>query len=185
MAKQKTETKQEKIIEKKASKAENPMRKMKLEKLILSCGGSGEKLEKSHKLLSILTSRKIKQVESHKRIPSFGVRPGLKTGAVVTIRGDEKEALLKRLFSAVSNKIRKKQIVNNHFSFGIEEYLEIPDMEYQRDIGIIGLNVTAVFSRAGKRINIKKIKQSKTPKKQDVTAEEIVDYLTKLGVSVE
>ena len=58
-------------------------------------------------------------------------------------------------------------------------------MEYQRDIGILGLNITAVFSRAGKRINLKKIKRGKTPKKQDVTPEEIIEYLTKLGVNVE
>ncbi len=174
-----------KIEAKKASNAENPMRKMKLEKLVISCGGSGEKLEKSVKLLELITKRKVKQAESSKRIPSFGVRPGLKTGALVTIRDSEKEAMLKRLFVAINNKIKKKQIETNHFSFGIQEYLEIPDMEYQRDIGIIGLNVTAVFSRPGKRVNIKKIKQGKTPLKQNVTIEEIENYLTKLGISVE
>ena len=166
-------------------KTENPMRKIKMEKLVLSCGGTAEKLEKSVKLLTVITKRKIKEVVSSKRIPSFGVRPGLKTGAVVTIRGAEKEALLKRLFVAVNNKIKKKQIETNHFSFGITEYLEIPDMEYQRDIGILGLNVTAVFARAGKRVNIKKKKQSKTPAKQDVKPEEIIEYLIKMGINVE
>jgi len=166
-------------------KADNLMRKIRLEKIILSCGGSGEKLEKAVKLLTVLTKRKVAEIESSKRIPSFGVRPGLKTGALVTIRDEEKEAMLKRLFAAVNSKIKKKQIQNNHFSFGIEEYLEIPDMEYQRDIGILGLNVTAVFSRAGKRINLKKKRKSKTPTKQDVTIEEIVEYLTKLGITIE
>jgi large subunit ribosomal protein L5 len=163
----------------------NQMRNPKLEKVVLNCGGTAEKLEKALKLLKILTNRKIREVVSQKRIPTFGVRPGLKTGAMVTIRGNEKEALLKRLFGAVNNKIKQKQIQNNHFSFGIEEYLEIPDMEYQRDIGILGLDVTAVFSRAGKRVNLKKIKKGKTPKKQDVTKEEIIEYLTKLGINVE
>ena len=166
-------------------KTENPMRKLKMEKLVLSCGGSAEKLEKSVKLLTIITKRKIKEVVSSKRIPSFGVRPGLKTGAVVTIRGPEKEALLKRLFVAVNNKVKRKQIETNHFSFGITEYLEIPDMEYQRDIGILGLNVTAVFARAGKRVNLKKKRKSKTPNKQNVSADEIADYLIKLGINVE
>lgn len=164
---------------------ENPMRKVILEKVVLNCGGTDEKFEKGLKLLKLLTNRKIKEVSSVKRIPSFGVRPGLKTGSMVTLRGEEAEKVLKRLFGAVENKINPKQIADNHFSFGIEEYLEIPDMEYQRDIGILGMDVTAVFRRAGKRVNLKKIKAGKTPKKQNVTREEIMDYLTKLGITLE
>jgi len=166
-------------------KAPNVMRNMKLEKVVLNCGGSAEKLDKSIKLLGIITGKKVKEVISNKRIPSFGVRPGLKIGCTVTIRGPEKAALLKRLFGAVDNKIKRKKIRENHFSFGIKEYLEIPDMEYQRDIGILGLDVTAVFVRPGKRVILKKIKQGRLPKKQHVTVEEIVDYLTKLGIAVE
>jgi ribosomal protein L5 len=163
----------------------NPMRNIKLEKVVLNCGGTEDKIEKSAKLLNILTGRTIKKVASTKRIPTFGVRPGLVTGCFVTIRGPEKEAMLKRFIGGVNNKIKKKQIANNHFSFGIKEYLEIPDMEYQRDIGIVGFDVTAVFKRNGKRVGIKKIKSGHVPKKQDVTREEIIDYLTKLGVIVE
>jgi len=177
--------KTEKVKEQKDINA-NPMRALKLEKVVLNCGGTAEKIERSVKLLGLITGRKIKEVVSNKRIPTFGVRPGLKTGCMVTIRGQEKEALLKRLFGAINNKIRKKKIVANQFSFGIKEYLEIPDMEYQRDIGIIGLDVTAVFKRNGKRVAFKKIKQGKVPRKQDVTKEEIIDYLTnKLKINVE
>jgi ribosomal protein L5 len=184
MAKEKTKSEQK--TESKTSKGENAMRKIKLEKIILNCGGTEDKLERSAKLLNILTGRTVKKVASTKRIPTFGVRPGLVTGCLVTIREAEKEKLLKRLFGAIGNKIKAKKITNNHFSFGVKEYLEIPDMEYQRDIGIIGFDVTAVFQRNGKRVAIKKIKQGHLPKKQEVTKEEIIDYLqNKLGVSVE
>jgi len=184
--KQKIEkTQDKKSVNKNKDKTTNIMRTPRLEKVVLNCGGTAEKLEKALKLLKILTGKKINEIVSQKRIPTFGVRPGLKTGAMVTIRGKEKQDLLKKLFGAVNNKIKIRQVQNNHFSFGIKEYLEIPDMEYQRDIGILGLDVTAVFSRAGKRVNLKKIKQSKTPRKQDVTKEEIIDYLTKLGINVE
>ena len=169
---------------KKEKKGINPMREMKLEKVVLNCGGTDDKLQKAVKLLQVLTGRKIREAISSKRIPTFGVRPGLKTGCTVTIRGEEKVALLKRLFGAVDNKIKKKQIAKNHFSFGIKEYLEIPDIEYQRDIGILGLDVTAVFKRAGKRVKFKKIKQGKLPKRQEVTAEEIISFIENLGVKV-
>jgi len=185
MAKKQTEKKSEKKVEEKKL-GKNIMREIEIEKVVLNCGGVAEKLDKSAKLLNILTGRTIKQVESTKRIPTFGVRPGLKTGCMVTLRGKEKITLLKRFLGAVSNKISKKSIKENHFSFGIKEYLEIPDMEYQRDIGLIGLDVTIVFKRKGKRVMFKKIKRGRLPKKQHVMPEEIIDYLTnKLGVTVE
>jgi large subunit ribosomal protein L5 len=185
MAEKKTKKQVEAKQSNKTPKNENVMRIPRLEKMVLNCGGVEDKLQRSVKLLSVLTGRKIKEISSTKRIPTFGVRPGLKTGCMVTLRGEEAEKLLKRLFGAVNNKIRKKKIANNHFSFGIKEYLEIPDMEYQRDIGIIGLDVTAVFKRAGKRVKERKIKTGKYPKSQDVTPEEITSYLTKLGITVE
>lgn len=181
--KTKTKTKKKIDIEKRKT---NIMRDIEIEKVILNCGGIADKLERSAKLLEILTGRKAKQVISKKRIPSFGVRPGLKTGCIVTIRGEEKIELLKRLLEAVDKKIKKSQITENHFSFGIKEYLEIPNMEYQRDIGILGLDVTVVFKRKGKRVILKKIKRGKLPSKQRVSPEEIMKYLQeKIGINTE
>ncbi len=184
MAKERTSKAAEKKIKKKVAGA-NVMRNVEIEKVVLNCGGVEDKLEKSFKLLGILTGKKIKRIKSRKRIPTFGVRPGLETGCMVTIRGDEKEDLLSRLLAAVDKKIKKSQIKENHFSFGIKEYLEIPNMEYQRDIGIIGLDVTVVFRRKGKRIEVKKIKFGKLPKRQRVSPEEIIDILkNKFNVEV-
>ena len=164
----------------------NVMREPILEKVVLNCGGTEEKLDRGVKLLALLTGRKIKEITSSKRIPSFGVRPGLKTGCCVTLRGKDKEILLRRLFGANGYKINKKKIQSNHFSFGIKEYLEIPDMDYQREIGIMGLDVTAVFKRKGKSVAFKKIKQGRVPAKQNVTVAEIINYLeNKLKITVE
>ena len=90
-------------------------------------------------------------MRSKKRIPSLGVRPKLEVGTVVTIRKNPEETL-KKMLIAVENVLKKKQMSENNFSFGIKEYIEIPGMEYQRDIGIIGLDVTVVFRRKGKRV---------------------------------
>ena len=65
----------------------------------------------------------------------------------------------------------------NGFSFGVKEYIEIPGVEYQREIGIMGLDVTVVFKRAGRRIRIKKIKSGKIPKRQVITKEEIIRFM--------
>ncbi len=157
-------------------KKQNIMRKIRIEKIILSIGGTGEYLDKGEKLLKLLTGRKPKKTRSKKRIPGFGIRPGLEVGVLVTIRKNKRE-LLKKMLSTIDNKLKKSQISTDNFSFGIKEYIEIPGMEYNREIGIMGLDVTIVFKRAGKRIKIKKEKRGKLPKKQHISKEEIIKFM--------
>jgi len=161
------------------------MQDINIEKVVLSISSVGEELEKGIKLLGRLTGRKVARRESKKRIPSLGVRPGLEVGCLVTLRGEKAKEMLKKLLAAVDNKIKEKQISNNSFSFGIKEYIEIPGMEYQRDIGILGFDVSVAFTRKGKRVVRKKIKKSKLPKKQQVSKEEIINFLEKnFGVEI-
>jgi large subunit ribosomal protein L5 len=160
------------------------MRKVKVEKIVLSVSGTADKLEKGLKIIERITGKKATRRSSRKRIPSLGVRPGLEVGAMVTIRGDEAVEMLRRLLHSVDNQLRRKQLTENSFTFGIKEYIEIPGMQYQRDIGIIGLDVSVSFVRAGRRVALKKIKAGRLPKKQAVSPEEIQEYLTnELGVS--
>ena len=172
----KISTKEKATAEKKETGV-NPMRSVFIEKVVLSAGATGDNLIKAKKLLELLSGRKAQVITSQKRIPDFDVRPGLEVGTRVTVRGKEAHALVMRLLGAIDNKLKKKQITENHFSFGIEEYIEIPGMEYQREIGIRGLNVTVVFSRAGRRIAIKKRKSGNLPKKQHTTKEEIINTM--------
>ncbi|MDD5193834.1 MAG: 50S ribosomal protein L5 [Candidatus Nanoarchaeia archaeon] len=158
----------------------NIMREIEIEKMILNCGGIEDKLERSEKLLKMITGRKIQKIKSRKRIPAFGISPGKESGCKVTIRNQEEiKSLLKKLFAAVSNRVSQRQITENNFSFGIEEYIEIPGLEYNREIGMLGLEISVVFQRKGKRVKLKKIKQGKYPKRQNVTKEEITDFLKK------
>lgn len=150
-----------------------------IEKIVLSVAGTAEKLDRGVKLLSMLSEMKPKKLASRKRIPSLGVRPGLETGAKVTIRKNKITPLLKRLLAAESNELKESQFTSNHFSFGIHEYIEIPGVEYQRDLGILGLNVTVDFVRAGKRVERKKIKRGRIPRRQEVAKEEIIEYMKK------
>ena len=167
-----------KVEERKMTK-KNPMQEIEIEKMILHCGGTEDKLEKSVKLLEMVTgSNKIYVIKSTKRIPAFGISPGKKSGAKITLRDKEKiKGLLKRFFVSMDNTIQRKQITINQFCFGIAEYIEIPGLEYNRDIGITGFEVMLVFKRKGKSVKMRKIKQGKYPKRQDVTKEEIESYM--------
>jgi large subunit ribosomal protein L5 len=157
-------------------KSKNKMREIKIEKLVLSVGGTGDNLEKGVKLLKLLTNKKPCKTKATRRIPSLGVKPGLEVGAVVTIR-KRKEELLKKFLTAEDNTLKKKQISENNFSFGIKEYIEIPGIEYHREIGIMGLDVTLVFKRAGRRVRLRKIKKGKVSKRQIITKEEIIKFM--------
>lgn len=158
---------------------ENIMTKIKLEKVVLSCGAIGPNLEKSKKLLELISKRKAQIVKAgpKRRIPAFNVKPNMELGTMVTLRNKEAEELLKRLLGAIDNYLDEAQIAENGFSFGIAEYIEIPEIEYQREIGIRGLNVTVTFIRPGVRVKRKKIKKGKIPRKHIVTPKEIIKYM--------
>lgn len=164
------------MAEKVKEKKTNPMRTINIDKVVLGIGGTGDDLEKGFQLLKIITGRTPKKTKSRKRIPSLGVRPNLEVGAIVTIR-NKPEEVLKRMLSARDNILNEKNVDKNNFSFGIKEYIEIPGIEYQREIGIRGFDVTVTFSRAGRRVKLKKIKKGKLPEKQNITKEEIIKFM--------
>ena len=156
--------------------AENIMKEIKLEKVILNIGGVGEKLDKGVILLETVSGKKPIKVKAIKRIPTWNVRPGLEVGTKVTLRGEDALNLIKKLLPAIDNTLKEKQIQDNFFSFGIHEYIEIPGIEYIREVGIMGFEVTVVFSRAGKSIEKKKVKRGKT-RRLVVSREDIINYL--------
>lgn len=156
--------------------AENVMKAIKLEKVILNIGGVGEKLEKGEILLKTVSEKKPIKVKAVKRIPTWNVRPGLEVGVKVTLRGEDALNMVKKLLPAIDNTLKEKQIQSNCFSFGIHEYIEIPGIEYIREVGIMGFEVTVVFSRAGKSVETKKVKRGKA-RRLTVTREEIENYL--------
>lgn len=157
----------------------NVMQHPFVSKVILSAGATGPDLAKAKRLLEIISKKHAQIIKAgpKRRIPELGVKPGLELGTRVTLRGKEAMVLLGRLLGAVENTIADKHITENHFSFGIHEYIDIPDMEYVREIGIRGFNVTVVFERAGLRVKRKKIKRGRVPKRQHIAREEIIKFM--------
>lgn len=158
---------------------EQVMRKPFISKVVLSAGATGQDLVKAKTLLERLTNKQAQVIKSgaNQRIPELGVKPNMELGTRVTLRGKEATNMLKRLLGAIDNILSKKQVASNHFSFGLKEYIDIPDMEYIREIGIRGFNVTVVFERAGVRVKHRKIKRGALPKKQIIPAEEIIEFM--------
>ncbi len=161
-------------------KTSNPQRAIKIEKITLNIGvgQAGDKLEKAKKLLSNLTNKKPVQTTTQKRIPTWGLRPNLPIGVKVTLRDKQASLLLKKLLAALDNEISEKKFDKfGNFAFGIPEYIDIPDVPYDIDIGIIGLEVAVTLKRAGFRIKKRRIKPSKIKQSHMVTKKEAIDYL--------
>jgi len=162
-------------------KTENIMRSIYIEKVVLriGTGNDPQKIEKAVLLLKRLTNKKPTKTIAKKRIAGWNIRPGVPIGAMVTIRGKDSEEILKRLLEAKDNKIKGDSFDQfGNFSFGIEEYIEIPGIKYDPKIGILGMDVCVTLARPGYRVKHKKNKK-KIGKKHIITKQEAMDFMIK------
>ncbi len=160
----------------------NIMQQIKIEKITINIGvgEAGDKLTKAVSLLSNLTGAKPVQTITMKRIPSWGLRPKLPIGVKVTLRGKKAEEMLSRLFKALDNEINiKKFDLRGNLAFGIKEYLDIPGVEYDPGIGVIGLEVAVTLERPGYRIKKRKLNKSKIGIKHLIAKEDAKNFIAK------
>ena len=173
----------------KKPKAKNPNRDIFVEKITLSMGTnvSPELLEKALLLLEKISGKKPVKTVSNKRIPTWSVRPGLPVGAMVTLRKTLAEEKLSSLLKSIDNKISKKAFDDlGNFSFGIKEYIDIPGIEYDHNLGILGLQVSVTLSRPGYRVKKRKDFKSKIGKRHLITKDEAMAFIkNKFGVEAE
>lgn len=165
----------------------NPMQELKIEKLTLNIGAGDDKqkVEKSVKLLEMLSGKKAVVTHSKKR-STFGVAKGKAIGAMVTLRKNDAEEFLKNAFVAKEKKISSKSIdKDGNFSFGIREYIDIPGVRYSHEIGMMGFDVAVTMARRGFRIKRRRIKKTQIPRKQKISKEETVEWLkSKFGIEL-
>ena len=158
----------------------NPMKQIRIEKLTLNIGTGkpGPELEKAKKLLAMITNRTPIETKTQKRIPGWGLRPGLSIGTKVTIRGKEAKELLGRLLKAVENNLNPRSFDNNgNFSFGVPEYIDIPGVKYNMEIGIIGLSAAVTLSRPGFRIKLRSLYPKTIPARHRINKVEAMDFV--------
>ena len=157
----------------------NEMKNIRIEKITLNIGvgEAGDKLDKAAKLLGLITNSKVIKTKTMKRIPTWSIRPKLPIAAKATLRGKKAEEVLLRLLKAKKNVLENKKFDRfGNFSFGIREYIDIPEIEYQPDIGIIGLEVAVTLERPGFRIKRRAI-PSKIGKNHMITKEESMEFI--------
>jgi large subunit ribosomal protein L5 len=157
-----------------------PMRQIRIEKLTLNFGAGKEpkELDKGVQLLQNITGIPPVKTVTNKRIPTWGLRPGLPIGCKITLRGQKARELITRLLAARENNLEESNFDNyGNISFGIPEYIDIPGVKYDPKLGITGLQVSLTLERPGFRIKRRKIAKRKIPKKHQITREDAMAFM--------
>ncbi|MCX8146982.1 MAG: 50S ribosomal protein L5 [Candidatus Woesearchaeota archaeon] len=171
------------------NKMDNPMKQIRVEKLTLNIGAGTDQntLAKAMKLIKNITGIEPVKTFAKKRIPAWGLRPGLPIGCKITLRGKKASEMIPRLLDAKSYTLTKDNFdENGSVSFGIKEYIDIKDAKYDPAVGIMGLQVCITLERPGFRVKRRRIKRTDIPKKHRITKEEAIEFMkSKFNVKIE
>lgn len=158
----------------------NPMRKIRIEKLTLNIGAGNNQvvLNKGMKLIKSITGIDPVKTVTKKRIPGWGLRPGLPIGCKITIRGSAAVELVKRLVDAKSYALDERCFdENGSVSFGIVEYIDIKGVKYDPEIGIMGLQVCITLEKPGYRVKRRRIRRNMISRSHRITKKEAMDFM--------
>jgi large subunit ribosomal protein L5 len=164
----------------------NPLREIKISKITLNIGSgkSEDLLKRGLTLLQKFSKLKPVKTLTSKRIPAWGLRPGLAIGCKLTIR-DNTEQLLKRLLVAKENVLNASCFDSQgNFSFGVPEYIDVEGLEYDPDLKIMGFEVAVTLERPGFRVKKRKINPKLIGKKHIITKEDAIEFVKKIGAEV-
>ncbi len=172
-----------------AQEVQSIMKKISLQKIVLNMGvgKSGDDIEVAKKALNQITGKKSSSRNAKATERDWGVRKGDPIGVAVTVRGNDAKELLKRLFEAKGNQVKDKSFDNfGNYSFGIKEHIDIPDVKYDPQIGILGLDVSVSLSRPGFNIRVRSKHKARLGKSHKITKKDAQDFFVNgYGVEVE
>jgi large subunit ribosomal protein L5 len=157
------------------------MKEMRIEKLTLNMGAGepGPRLDKSKAILEKITGKKVLITKTHRRT-TFGGGKKRPIGAKVTIRGREAMELLGRLLQAIESRLKPSQFdANGNFSFGVNEYIHIPGIKYDPDVGILGMDVCVTLERPGFRVKKRRMRPGRIGKAHRITPPESIEWVRK------
>lgn len=161
------------------------MKRIRIEKVTLNIGTTTdkEKLERAAKLLEKITGRKPIITKTRKR-NTFGIARGRPIGVKITLRGKAAEEMLMSVLKSVKNTLKSSQINGGNFSIGVKEYIDLPGVKYDPNIGVLGFDCCVTLERPGYRVKRRKIKTAKIGKRHLITKEETIEWVKALGVKI-
>jgi large subunit ribosomal protein L5 len=141
----------------------NPMKRPYIAKVVVDiCTGSGEALNRASTVLEQLTGQTPIQSRARQTVRDFGIRRREPIAVRVTLRNDRAEEFLSRALKAKENILLVKNWdQDGNFAFGIKEHIDIPDVKYDPELGVQGMNVTVCIERPGFRIKRRRRRRTK------------------------
>jgi len=155
------------------------MKQIKVTKVVVNVGigDVGEGVEKAKKLVEKITGKDAVKTESKDSAKSFGKRSGLKIGAMTTLRGEEAKEFVQKVMPAVEELKASQFDGKGNFSFGIGEYIDVPGIDYDADIGMMGFEVAVNLERPGYRVKRRDYKPSEVGEDHLVQDDEAIEFV--------
>lgn len=155
------------------------MKNLEIGKIVVNMGvgSSGEELINAEGIIEEITGQEPIRTEAKQTLPNFGIREGEPIGCKVTLRGQKARDFLEKVFEVKRNEIKDKSIdKHGNFSLGIDEHTNFPEMEYDPNIGIFGLDISVRMERPGYRVE-KKSNKKEIDDSHKISPEETKEYL--------
>ncbi len=161
------------------------MKEERIEKITLNIGcGTKTSIDNAKAVLEMVTNRKVVITQTRKR-STFNVPKNKPIGCKVTIRKNTDE-ILRKLLQAKDNKLQSGNFDSSgNFSFGVKEYIDIPGIDYEPKLGILGFDVCVTLERPGYRVKRKKL-SARIGKDHRITKEDAIRFAKdKFGIDIE
>lgn len=169
-------------------RSDNPMRAVGIEKVVVNIGvgEAGDRLKKAATVLRRITGVEPVYTKARKSIRELGVRQGEEIGCKATLRGEAATSFLKGALAAVGGNVKRSSFDEvGNFSFGITEYIFLPGVKYDPELGIFGLDVCVRLARKGLRVANRKIRPGRIAKNHLISSKEAALFIQeKFGVKV-
>ncbi len=154
------------------------MREPRIEKVVahMGVGHGGEDLQDAERILEAVTGQGSVRTRAKNTVGEFNIREGDPIGAKVTLRDDAAREFLATALPLADVSASQFDETGN-VSFGIEEHTSFPSQEYDPDVGIYGLDVTASLVRPGYRVSKRDQRTRSIPSGHRLNAEDAIAFL--------
>jgi large subunit ribosomal protein L5 len=133
---------------------DNPMRVPRFEKIVVNIGvgqavTEKKQIEAATNELALITGQRPRVNHARKSIANFKLRQGMPVGVSATMRGARMWEFFDRLLAVAIPRIRDFRGLNpksfdgaGNYSFGVNEQLIFPEIDFDRIAGVRGMDIT-------------------------------------------